>query len=207
MSAQSTSGETVILDAERIERCIQRIARQILEDHHAPLIAITAIDSPGTVIRRIVDALEAISQTPVQGFTVTLDKEAPLDHPIAVADRHGAADASVLDGATIIVVDDVLNSGRTLLHAVATLLPHRPQYIATCVLVDRIHRRFPVQADYVGQSLSTNLDRTSTCGWWSRTRRGRPYGQAGPALQQIPDGLHAVAVQVVRVHRHVLAWL
>ena len=161
MSAHSTpSGETVILDAERIERCIQRIARQILEDHHAaPLIAITAIDGQGTVMaRRIVDALEAISQTPVQGFTVTLDKEAPLDHPIAVTDRHGASfDASVLDGATIIVVDDVLNSGRTLLHAVATLLPHRPRYIATCVLVDRIHRRFPVRADYVGQSLSTNL--------------------------------------------------
>ena len=71
MSAQSNpSGETVILDAERIERCIQRIARQILEDHHtAPLIAITAIDGQGTVMaRRLVDALEAITQTPRSGI-------------------------------------------------------------------------------------------------------------------------------------------
>lgn len=160
MSADAHTQEAVILDAQRIERCIQRIARQILEDHHtAPLIAIAAIDGQGTVMaKRLVDALDAISGQVVQGFTVTLDKDTPLDHPISVTDRHGAAfPAESLDGATIIVVDDVLNSGRTLLHAVAHLLPFRPRYIATCVLVDRIHRRFPVRADYVGMSLSTNL--------------------------------------------------
>ena len=58
MSADAPTQEAVILDAQRIERCIQRIARQILEDHHAaPLIAIAAIDGQGTVMaRRIVDA-------------------------------------------------------------------------------------------------------------------------------------------------------
>lgn len=160
MSADVPTQEAVILDAQRIERCIQRIARQILEDHHAaPLIAIAAIDGQGTVMaRRIVDALEAISENSISGFTVTLDKDAPLDHSIAVTDRHGGEFATEsLDGATIIVVDDVLNSGRTLLHAVAHLLPFRPRHIAMCVLVDRIHRRFPVRADYVGMSLSTNL--------------------------------------------------
>ena len=160
MSADVPNQEAVILDAQRIERCIQRIARQILEDHHAaPLIAIAAIDGQGTVMaRRIVDALEAISEHAVSGFTVSLDKDAPLDHPIVVTDRHGDAFAAEsLDGATIIVVDDVLNSGRTLLHAMAHLLPFRPRHIAMCVLVDRIHRRFPVRADYVGMSLSTNL--------------------------------------------------
>ena len=157
MSADAPTQEAVILDAQRIERCIQRIARQILEDHHAaPLIAIAAIDGQGTVMaRRIV---EAISENAVSGFTVSLDKDAPLDHPITVTDRHGSDFAAEsLDGATIIVVDDVLNSGRTLLHAVAHLLPFRPRHIAMCVLVDRIHRRFPVRADYVGMSLSTNL--------------------------------------------------
>ena len=160
MSADTPTQEAVILDAQRIERCIQRIARQILEDHHAaPLIAIAAIDGQGTVMaKRIVDALEAISENAVSGLTVSLDKDAPLDHPIDVTDRHGGEFAAEsLDGATIIVVDDVLNSGRTLLHAVAHLLPFRPRHIAMCVLVDRIHRRFPVRADYVGMSLSTNL--------------------------------------------------
>lgn len=160
MRADAPTQEAVILNAQRIERCIQRIARQILEDHHAaPLIAIAAIDGQGTVMaRRIVDALEAISENAVSGFTVSLDKDAPLDHPITVTDRHGSDFAAEsLDGATIIVVDDVLNSGRTLLHAVAHLLPFRPRHIAMCVLVDRIHRRFPVRADYVGMSLSTNL--------------------------------------------------
>ena len=160
MSADAPTQEAIILDAQRIERCIQRIARQILEDHHAaPLIAIAAIDGQGTVMaRRIVDALEAISEHAVSGLTVSLDKDAPLDHPISITDRHGGDFAAEsLDGATIIVVDDVLNSGRTLLHAVAHLLPFRPRHIAMCVLVDRIHRRFPVRADYVGMSLSTNL--------------------------------------------------
>ncbi len=161
MNAPSTpTGEAVILDAERIERCIQRIARQILEDHHAALrLAITAIDGQGTVMaRRLVDALEAICDVPVHGFTVSMDKDAPLSHPIVLTDRHGQdANRGLLEGATVIVVDDVLNSGRTLLHAVATLLPTRPKGIAACVLVDRIHRRFPVRADYVGMSLSTNL--------------------------------------------------
>lgn len=160
VTTTNTSGETVILDAQRIERCIQRIARQLLEDHHeAARLVISAIDGQGTVLAdRIAIALRSITENEVLRCTLILDKDAPLDHPVRVADVKGADfDLSLLNGSVVIVVDDVLNSGRTLLHAVAHMLPSRPGHVGTCVLVDRIHRRFPVRADYVGKSLSTNL--------------------------------------------------
>ena len=103
--------------------------------------------------RRIVDALEAISEMPCPPDGVPRQGRSARPHC-----RHGPAWRGIRRRtltATIIVVDDVLNSGRTLLR-VAHLLPFRPRHIAMCVLVDRIHRRFPVGRT-VSMSLSTNL--------------------------------------------------
>ena len=157
---QSTAGEAVILDAERIERCIQRIARQILEDHHGAVrVVVAAIEGQGVVLaERIAAELRAIQAPEVLSCVIRMDKDDPLDHPVSLTDVDASPfDATSLSGPVVIVVDDVLNSGRTLLHGVAHILPARPRHVGTCVLVDRIHRRFPVRADYVGQSLSTNL--------------------------------------------------
>lgn len=160
MTAETTNQEAVILDAQRIDRCVQRIARQILEDHHtAGQLTVVAINGQGEVLaRRISSALRDIAANEIMDCILTMDKDTPLDHPIALAGTNGEpCDANALAGSVVIVVDDVLNSGRTLLHAVAHMLPARPAHVGTCVLVDRIHRRFPVRADYVGKSLSTNL--------------------------------------------------
>ena len=162
MSAPSNhnAGEAVILDAERIARCIQRIARQILEDHHAAQrLVIAAIDGQGKVLAaRIAGALSEMDAPQTLSCIIQMDKDAPLDHPISLVDQAGDPfDSAQMNEAVVIVVDDVLNSGRTLLYGVAHILPARPRHVGTCVLVDRIHRRFPVRADYVGQSLSTNL--------------------------------------------------
>lgn len=160
LEPSTIQGEAVILNAQRIERCIQRIARQLLEDHHsAERVVISAIDGQGTVLaKRIAEALRSISKHEVVRCTLVLDKDAPLDHPVRIVDENNNDfDTPLIQGSVAVVVDDVLNSGRTLLHAVAHLLPFRPHHVGTCVLVDRIHRRFPVRADYVGKSLSTNL--------------------------------------------------
>ena len=111
MSATTTnpSGETVILDAQRIERCIQRIARQLLEDHHeAERIVISAIDGQGTVLAdRIAIALRDIAQNDVLRCTLILDKDAPLDHPVRLTDeQHNAFDLGLMKGSVVIVVDD-----------------------------------------------------------------------------------------------------
>ena len=159
-SNPTPSGEAVILDAQRIARCIQRIARQILEDHHsADRIVVAAIEGQGRVLaERIVTELRNIEAQETLFCVLGMDKEAPLDHPMELEAHDGTPfESALMAGAVVIVVDDVLNSGRTLLHGVAHFLPSRPRHVGTCVLVDRIHRRSPVRADYVGQSLSTNL--------------------------------------------------
>ena len=156
----TNTGEAVILDAQRIARCVQRIARQILEDHHtAKRIVVAAIEGQGRVLAdRIANELRNIDAPETVFCILAMDKFAPLDHPMALESSDGGSfDSQVMEGAVVIVVDDVLNSGRTLLHGVSHFLAARPRHIGTCVLVDRIHRRFPVRADYVGQSLSTNL--------------------------------------------------
>ena len=162
MSAPNPShtGEAVILDAQRIARCTQRIARQILEDHHnADRIVVAAIEGQGRVLaERIASELRDIEAPETLLCVLGMDKEAPLDHPMELEAYDGSPfDNQLMAEAVVIVVDDVLNSGRTLVHGVAHFLPSRPRHVGTCVLVDRIHRRFPVRADYVGQSLSTNL--------------------------------------------------
>ena len=160
MTAEPTNQEAVILDAQRIDRCVQRIARQILEDHHtARQLTVVAINGQGEVLaRRISSALKEIASNEITDCILAMDKDNPLDYPIALASVNGEpCNPNSVAGSVVIVVDDVLNSGRTLLHAVAEMLSVRPAHISTCVLVDRIHRRFPVRADYVGKSLSTNL--------------------------------------------------
>ena len=58
----------------------------------------------------------------------------------------------------VILVDDVLNSGRTLIHAVRHILEGQPREVHTAVLVDRKHRAFPIRADHCGLTLSTHLN-------------------------------------------------
>ena len=151
----SADSPTVILDAARIRRSVQRIARQIHEDfHNADQLVLVAIAGQGTVLAdRIAAELIEISDGHVLSTVLTMHKDEPLDHDISIAPDLGAQ----LKGATVVVVDDVLNSGRTLLYAVRYLLGYSPRTVAACVLVDRIHRRFPIRADYVGLSLSTTL--------------------------------------------------
>ncbi len=67
---------------------------------------------------------------------------------------------SLPTGAHVALVDDVLNSGRTLLWAVIKLMEFHPQELSTTVLVDRSHKRYPVKADIKGLSLSTTLQET-----------------------------------------------
>ncbi|MDG2426189.1 MAG: phosphoribosyltransferase family protein [Flavobacteriales bacterium] len=145
---------TVILDAARIRRSVQRIARQIHEDHHlSDHLVIVGIDGQGTVLAdRIASELISITKGNVRSLVLSLHKDDPLNHAISLSE-----DGATLEGAAVVVVDDVLNSGRTLLYGVRHLLGFSPRSVAACVLVDRIHRRFPIRADYVGKSLSTTF--------------------------------------------------
>jgi pyrimidine operon attenuation protein/uracil phosphoribosyltransferase len=84
---------------------------------------------------------------------IKLNKEDPLSTEIICS-----IPSSEVSGKIIVIVDDVLNSGRTLIYAIKHILDAGPKAVYTTVLVDRTHHSFPVKADYYGLSLSTHLN-------------------------------------------------
>lgn len=145
---------TQILDGAQIERKIQRIARQIMELHHSENeLTLIGIAGQGAVMcERLVDVLHGITSIELHHETLRMHKDAPLDHPIKYS-----GEIEGLRGKHVVLVDDVLNSGRTLIYAVKYLLDHAPRTLHTAVLVDRFHRSFPVRADFCGLTLSTTV--------------------------------------------------
>ena len=96
--------------------------------------------------------LDSISTIKSDLLSISLEKTAPSSKEIEVS---GSTES--IANAVVILVDDVLNSGRTLVFSLARILEFNPKRISTYVLVDRIHRNFPVKADHVGMSLATTI--------------------------------------------------
>ena len=144
-----------ILDSDQIERKFQRMARQLLEAHHSESeIIIMGIEGQGKeVAYRLHSILEKIGKLKIHIRNIKLDKENPLSQEIVCN-----ASKEEIQSKVVVIVDDVLNSGKTLIYAVKHILDSGPKGVYTTVLVDRIHRSFPVRADYCGLSLSTHLN-------------------------------------------------
>ncbi|MDZ4824207.1 MAG: phosphoribosyltransferase family protein [Flavobacteriales bacterium] len=145
---------TLILTRQQIERKITRIAHEILERNHAEKnIVIVGVAGRGSeVAKRITSVLKAKDGPAIHQLEIELSKENPLK-----TEMKFSGDLSLLKGKSVVLVDDVLNSGRTLIYATKFLLDGEPKSLSTATLVDRFHRSFPVRADYVGLTLSTNL--------------------------------------------------
>ena len=145
---------TRILESEQIERKLQRIARQILEEfHEADVLHLITIAGNGEPVgKRIGAIVSEIGGKTVHASTLALNKTNPLDSTIDLS-----SPLESLQGQQVIILDDVLNSGKTLMYAVHHILGAGPARVATAVLIDRIHRSFPVRADFCGLTLSTNL--------------------------------------------------
>jgi pyrimidine operon attenuation protein/uracil phosphoribosyltransferase len=145
---------TSVLTPEQITQKINRIAVQIYERNHtAKEIVLAGIVGQGLKFaQRLAAAVETLSPIKIKLVTVQVDKQNP------VGKRAVLSDESVLqDGALILVVDDVLNSGRTLIHALEPFLGTQLKALQTVVLVDRNHPSYPVKADYVGLSMATTI--------------------------------------------------
>ncbi len=141
----------IILNTDAIRKKIGRMAWQIYEDHaqEKELVFAGIRDKGHIVARSLGRKLEEISPLRVRQLEVTLDKTNPK--------RVEISDSSNLNGKTIILVDDVANSGRTLLYALKPFLEFLPSSIRIAVLIDRRHKSFPITPDYSGYSLSTTL--------------------------------------------------
>jgi pyrimidine operon attenuation protein/uracil phosphoribosyltransferase len=92
------------------------------------------------------------SDQEIHVFEITVNKDEPWSEPITLS-----IDEKLLKNAYIILVDDVLNSGKTMQYALMKFLERATKSIKTVALVDRTHRRYPIKADFVGLSLSTTL--------------------------------------------------
>ena len=148
-----------ILDAEAIRRTLVRMAHEILERNKGTEeLALVGIRTQGAVLaQRLAEAIRTIdgATVPVGALDVTLYRDDLPAHPHNVQSTHLPFDVT---GLRIVVVDDVLFTGRTARCALDALMDFgRPQLIQLAILVDRGHRELPIRADYVGKNVPTSL--------------------------------------------------
>lgn len=149
------ANQTNILEHKQILQKINRIAYQIYEDHHQESqITIAGIASNGYLFAKLLkNKVEEIStQLKVELIELKIDKKNPIESEIELG-----LQANELEAKSIILVDDVLNSGRTLIYGMQAFLKAPLKKLSVAVLVNRSHKRFPVNANYVGMSLATTL--------------------------------------------------
>ena len=147
-------GKTLILNGKQIEQKINRIAYEIYENNHSEKeIIIAGISDNGYIFaKRLASVVEKISSIKIKLIEIQIDKENPLakEIKISLSDKE-------LKNKVIILADDVLNSGKTLIFGAKPFLIAPVKRLTTVVLVDRGHNRYPIKADFVGLSLSTTL--------------------------------------------------
>ena len=140
-----------ILDRPTAEKKLRRMALEILENNHDEKeIILAGIRESGSVVARTIQKMIAeIATVKTQLLTITLDKRTPQDIELS--------QSFDFNNKVIIIIDDVANSGKTLLYALKPFLDYQPKKIQALVLVERSHNSFPVHSDYVGLSLATTL--------------------------------------------------
>ena len=140
-----------ILTEKVAAKKLQRIAYEILENNiDEQQIVLAGIRESGSVIaRNIQRLLKDISGISTELITLSLDKKNPME--VLVSKEIS------FDDKVVIIIDDVANSGKTLMYALKPFLNFHPKKIQSLVLVERTHKAFPVKPDYVGLSVATTL--------------------------------------------------
>ena len=145
--------KTEVLDQDQILRICNRFAFQILENSiDSDIIHIIGVKEKGFDIAKIVEReLKSITKKNISLSSIKIDKKNPKDSVLSDSNLNKNTD-------TIFLIDDVLNTGKTLIYCLSFLLNFNFKSIKTLVLIDRNHKQFPVKVDYKGISLSTNIN-------------------------------------------------
>jgi pyrimidine operon attenuation protein/uracil phosphoribosyltransferase len=160
-----TSHAHAVLEADDISRALTRIAHEVLERNKGSRdLVVLGIPTRGVPLaRRLADrisAVEGASDVPVGALDVTMYRDDLRLRPARALEPTDIP-ADGIDGKLVVLVDDVLFSGRTVRAALDALGDlGRPAAVQLAVLVDRGHRRLPVRADYVGKNIPTSLRET-----------------------------------------------
>jgi pyrimidine operon attenuation protein/uracil phosphoribosyltransferase len=141
-----------ILTAAQIDQKLRRMAYEIWEKNSEEKeIFIIGIEETGAAVAgKIAQILKEISPLKIKYSTLIINKKSPLQGDIKLQ-------ADALNNKTVVLIDDVANSGKTLLYALKPLMDFEPAKIQVAVLVDRKHKNFPVTPDIIGHSVSTTI--------------------------------------------------
>ncbi|MDG1052038.1 MAG: phosphoribosyltransferase family protein [Flavobacteriaceae bacterium] len=143
-----------ILEQDQIDKIIKRIAYQILENNSEELeIFLVGIKNNGYILAELIyQQLKHISNLNITLYSIQINKKDPLK-----SIEHNF-DLKKMKNKSIVLIDDVLNSGRTLLYGVKFLLDIPLSNFNTAVLIDRNHKKYPIKIDFKGISLSTSIE-------------------------------------------------
>ncbi|EFL21804.1 PyrR bifunctional protein [Streptomyces himastatinicus ATCC 53653] len=167
MDARTSDAARSVLEAPDIARVLTRIAHEIVERAKgADDVVLLGIPTRGVFLaRRLAARLEEITgrsagELPVGSLDITMYRDDLRLRPARALARTDIPDDGI-DGRLVVLVDDVLFSGRTIRAALDALGDiGRPRAVQLAVLVDRGHRELPIRADYVGKNLPTSLRET-----------------------------------------------
>jgi pyrimidine operon attenuation protein / uracil phosphoribosyltransferase len=161
--------DKVVLDSEDIRRTLVRIAHEIVERTAGEDLAIVGIHRRGAVlatrlhalVQELADAPVPLGDIDISFYRDDLSLRPKGAHPVV----HASHIEFPLDGATVVLVDDVLYTGRTVRAAIDALFDYgRPHRVQLAVLTDRGHRELPIRPDYVGKNLPTaRAERVNVC--------------------------------------------
>ncbi len=149
-----TDQKTLILSTERLLQKLNRIAHEIHENHYddSELVVVGIADRGFVFAKLLVSVLKNISNLEIEIHELKIDKKGTLKEI-----NKQELEKAKLDNKVVIIVDDVLNSGKTLAYAVKHILEYPVKKLCTAVMVNRRHRLYPVRADYVGLTLATTI--------------------------------------------------
>ena len=142
-----------ILSPNDVTNTVKRIAYQIHETNleENSIIIAGVLKNGLTFANKIVKELKKISSAKIELIEIKIDKKNPLNGIVTSENQKKFTDK------VIVVIDDVLNTGKTLIHAVNYFLPIGAKRLQTAVLVNRNHKTYPIKADFKGISLSTSI--------------------------------------------------
>ena len=142
-----------ILTNSQIKRKIKRISLQIIESNiEEKEVVLAGIEQNGFLLAKELNKMiNELSNLNIKLCSLKIDKKNPLNNIST------SLNSSEYKNKSIVVIDDVLNSGSTLMYAVKHFLDTELKHLKTAVLVDRNHKKYPIKADFKGVSLSTSI--------------------------------------------------